>query len=223
MNCLEFRRIVGAEPARAETDAELEQHARTCSACADFAAQMHGLDARIARALRIAVPRAQSRPLRSAAMIQRRFAMAASIAVAVLASALLWLAVPRPSLAADVIEHMMLEPGSWNPPNEIMPPEVLQEVSKDTGVDIDPAIGSMTYVHSCWFRGYWVPHLVVQDARGPVTVMILAHEHVSREQHFTERGFTGILLPAKHGAIAVLTRDDSRVETVAARVLNTLK
>jgi hypothetical protein len=49
-----------------------------------------------------------------------------------------------------------------------------------------------------------VPHLVVQTDRGPLTVMVLAHEHVEKRGEFTEGDYHGVLLPAGSGGIAVL-------------------
>ena len=43
----------------------------------------------------------------------RRFAMAASVIFALLAGGGVWLFRPQPALAAEVVEHVIHEPGSW--------------------------------------------------------------------------------------------------------------
>jgi hypothetical protein len=68
-----------------------------------------------------------------------------------------------------------------------------------------------------------VPHLVIQTASGPVTVMVLLHEHVARSKRFDEQGYRGVIVPvAGHGSLAVLTRgasvDSAAVERIARRV-----
>jgi succinyl-CoA synthetase beta subunit len=82
--------------------------------------------------------------------------------------------------------------------------------------------GAVSYASSCEFRGHVVPHLVVQTAQGPVTVMVLVHEAAAKEVQFDERGYRGVIVPlAGHGSIALLMRSsDARmnVEEVAARV-----
>src|SRR5437764_976561 len=53
------------------------------------------------------------------------------------------------------------------------------------------------YAQSCWLRGHYVPHLVIQTSRGPVTVLILRHEQVRARRSFHEAGMTGIIVPAE--------------------------
>jgi len=72
-----------------------------------------------------------------------------------------------------------------------------------------------------------VPHLVVQTAAGPVTVMVLVHEPVRAATQFDENGYRGVIVPvAGHGSLAVLARgeatDPKMVEEVAARVENSI-
>jgi hypothetical protein len=76
---------------------------------------------------------------------------------------------------------------------------------------------------SCWFRGHYVPHLVVQTDRGPVTVLLLTQEQgVKRREVFDEGGFHGVVVPAARGAVAVLGRD-AQAEEVAERLLGALE
>jgi hypothetical protein len=84
--------------------------------------------------------------------------------------------------------------------------------------------GVVSYANSCRFRGWWVPHLVLQTAAGPVTIMILVHERVPSEVRFDEQGYHGVIVPvAGHGGIAVLTQganpDFDGVRRTAAAVL----
>jgi len=65
-----------------------------------------------------------------------------------------------------------------------------------------------------------VPHLVVQTANGPMTVMLLAHEKVSGRQEFSEGGFAGVLLPAGEGSVAVLMQDGKVPDAAATQVLS---
>lgn len=220
MHCLEFRRLAAAEPQR--SDAEREAHERTCPACADFSRQMRSLDTRIATALRIPVTRSEARPVRFGAQSNRRFAVAAGVLLAFMAATLVWFLTPRATLAADVLTHLQHEPGSWAAA-EPVPAAALAAIEEKAGVQIDPAIGPVTYAQACWFRGHWVLHLVIHDEQGPVTVLVLAHEQVSSETRFSQGGFSGVILPAPRGAIAVLTRDDARVESIADRVLKALE
>jgi hypothetical protein len=48
----------------------------------------------------------------------------------------------------------------------------------------------------------------VQTPSGPVTVMVLVHESVSRPTQFDEQGYRGTIVPMPgHGSIAVLMQN----------------
>jgi hypothetical protein len=221
MNCLDYRRAIGADPHL--VSAELASHAATCSACAEFGAEMRALDERIGAALRIPVPSSAASGTPAARLSSRLpLAMAASFLLAVTVAAILWLAFPRESLAHAVIEHMRHEPASLVAHDPVST-AALEEVLRKSDTHTQGSLGRVTYAMSCWFRGHYVPHLVVDEGHGPVTVMLLAHEKVSEPVHFSEGGYTGVIVPAAQGSIAVLTRDESQVEAIAARVSKVLE
>lgn len=223
MNCLEFRRTLATEPARA--DAALERHERSCASCAEFALEMRALDRRIEQALRVPVPEraGRIRALGFGGQIQRPWALAASVLVAVVAASLVWLAYPRATLADDVVTHARHEPQSWAETAAEIPRSALAYTLRDSGFAGDAGLGRVSYARSCWFRGHFVPHLVVQDESGPVMVLVLTEEKVSARTAFAEEGFSGELLPARRGSIAVLAPAGTRVDAVAARVLEALR
>jgi hypothetical protein len=81
----------------------------------------------------------------------------------------------------------------------------------------------VVYANSCYFRGHFVPHFVVTTAAGPVTVMILMHEHVSAAQQFNEDGYSGLLVPARNGAVALISRTPMALEQPARDVVHALE
>ena len=84
---------------------------------------------------------------------------------------------------------------------------------------MDPVV----YASSCWFRGHFVPHFVVMTSSGPATVMILQNEHVRAAQQFNEDGYSGILVPAATGSVAVLSRTPMALEQPASEVVRALR
>jgi hypothetical protein len=221
MNCLDYRRAIGADPHL--VSAELASHAGACPACAEFGAEMRALDERIAAALRIPVPNTSTSESRAPVRrLRLPLAMAASFLLAVTVAAVLWLSLPRESLAHAVIEHMRHEPASLVAHDPVST-AALEEVLRKSDAHTQGSLGRVTYAMSCWFRGHYVSHLVVDEGHGPVTVMLLAHEKVAQPVHFSEGGFTGVIVPAAQGSIAVLTRDESQVEAIAARVAKVLE
>ena len=224
-----YRRALLADP-RSDKP-ELAAHRAKCDHCNAFATRLLAFEARLERAIRddpkptadvLPFGRPASRPTRR----PRWLALAASIVVGVLAAGGFWVAAPRSSLAADVVKHMVHEPQAWNP-HEPVPAGVLDSVLKRANMSFDPHAPTVTYASACEFRGYLVPHLVVQSAHGPVTVMVLVHETVAKPSKFDEQGYRGTIIPIPgHGSIAVLVRTPistaADVEAIAKTVRSTI-
>lgn len=161
----------------------------------------------------------------------RRWAFAAGVLlVGVLAASFLALQ-PRDALAAALVEHMADEPESWTQ-RQPLPQSALDLVLRQGGVRLDRvAAGEVVYANACFLRGRYVPHLVVNTARGPVTVLLLRGEAVKRRVPFDEGGYRGVLLPVPGGGggIAVLARSgaggaagEPDIEATAAQVLRAI-
>jgi len=227
IDCAQYRRAILANPH--DTDAGLAAHREGCGECAAYTERLLRFEGKLERALRVhpldgvkggAVT--ALRPRRSPPA-RKWLALAASVLVGVGIAGALWLAVPRASLAAAVVAHMAGEPQAWRRTDVPVPAPELDFVLRDTHMRLLPDAGVVSYAQSCLFRGHRVPHLVVQTDMGPVTVMVLVHEPVSKPTPFDENGYRGALLPvAGHGSIAVLAKDQSgnlaAVERVASQV-----
>lgn len=218
----QYRRALLTDP-RGETP-EVSEHRASCAECRAFGERLQRFESRVERALRIDASRsAQVLPFKRAAAPARRwYALAASVAAAFFVAGLVWLAVPRSSLAADVVAHMAGEPDAWNT-REPVPDAELAAVLSNTHMQLSPGAGGVSYASSCTFHGHHVPHLVVQTPQGPVTVMVLVHEPVAKPQPFDENGYRGTIVPLPgHGSLAVLARGAQiparDVEGIAARV-----
>jgi hypothetical protein len=220
----QFRRTMLADP-RNET-AELAEHRAACADCRAFAERLQKFESRLERAMRIDASRtAEVLPFKRRAappVRQRWYGLAASVAAAVLVAGVVWLAVPRTSLAADVVAHMAGELDAWNT-RQPVPDADLAAVLSNTKMQLTPQAGGVSYASSCTFRGHHVPHLVVQTPEGPVTVMVLVHEPLKKPQEFAEHGYQGTLVPLPgHGSLAVLARGAEiparDVDAIAARV-----
>ena len=95
---------------------------------------------------------------------------------------------------------------------------MVAQVLARSGVRLAPDAGLVSYAHSCWFRGNYVPHLVFQTHAGPVTVMVLTDEHVARPVGFDEEGYGGVIVPADRGALAILSRGGQPDPGITARL-----
>jgi hypothetical protein len=235
MDCAGYRRAMMADPH--DPEAGVREHRESCQDCKLFTEQLLRFESRLDRALRVDLPAqgdaiAQVVPLRGKYSLRARrglkgrkgwFAMAASVLLAVVVAGVLWLSAPGPSLAADVVTHMGGEPEAWRRTDVPVTSDELQAVLHDSHLRLGNGADPVSYAQSCGFRGHHVPHLVIQTESGPVTVMVLVHEHVQKTVRFDEQGYRGVIVPvAGHGSLAVLTRgpdtDLKTVEHIAARV-----
>ena len=214
MTCDEARLLIGADPLA--TTPELEEHLATCAACARFREEMRALDAEIRRALE--QPPDIARP-RSAgpSPAWRQWALAASVVVASFAVLAVWLLRPSDTLAREVVAHVQAEPESWLATQHVSAQGIAQAL-RGAGVALDVTSDRVMYAQSCWFRGHYVPHLVIQTARGPATVLILRHEQVRARRSFHEAGMSGLIIPAERGSIAVLTRGAGDPDDIAGQM-----
>ena len=243
MDCAHFRRSMLADPR--DPDAQLREHRESCHDCNLFSERLLRFESRLERALRVALPPEVPLPTgvplpadnvvplraRSPRAVHRKgwLAMAASVLLAVVVAGGLWLSAPGPSLAADVVTHMREEPQAWRRTDVPVQGSQLETVLRDSHLRLGAGTGTgvVSYANSCGFRGHQVPHLVVQTEAGPVTVMVLVHEQVSKPVHFDEQGYRGVIVPvAGHGSLAVLTRgsatDLQTIEHIARRVLDSI-
>lgn len=212
MSCEQMRLQIGADPA--ESNASLEEHVRECAACRQFREEMRTLDVNIRRALEQPPQPARTPRVASA---WRPWALAASVLLATLAVLAVWLARPSDTLAREVVAHVQEEPESWLARRHV-DAQSIDSALRGAGVKLDITSDRISYAQSCWFRDHYVPHLVVQTAQGPVTVLILRNQQVSTRRSFHEQGMSGVIVPAPQGSIAVLARDGANVDAAAAQM-----
>jgi len=223
MRCEEARLQIGAEPGRA--DPALEEHLQSCAACRQFRDEMRTLDANIRRVLEGPPEPAAAVGAGAAVRLRprirppawRQWALAASVTLATFAVLALWLLRPGETLARDVVAHVRDEPESWLAAQHLDAASI-DAALRGAGVELNVTSDKITYAQSCWFRGHYVPHLVVQTARGPVTVLILRHEAVSRRHEFHEGGMTGVIVPDGTGSLALLARGAGNIDDIAGQM-----
>lgn len=217
MNCLEFRRQVGAEPALSNPEAEA--HRRDCAACARYQDELRSMDALIAKALvidtaRLALPKQQAAGPRGR---QRYYAIAASIVVGLAVGLTLLLSAPRVSLAREVMDHVAHEPGALVATGPVSA-ATLTETLDPEGTRLRPGVGDVTFAARCLHQGHVVPHLVVRVPEGAVTVLLLRHREVEEPERFEVGGFAGVVLPAPRGSIAVVGQGVKDLDGVARKI-----
>lgn len=204
MNCMEFRRQVGAEPSAAGP--EFDAHRRECPACARHQDELRALDALIARALAVDSARIR-KPAAGAGGVpatrRRYLAIAASLVAGLSVGLVLLVSAPRASIAREVVDHVVHEPGTMN---LLVPVSAgaLAGVLDPEGTRLRPGIGDVTFAARCVHQGHVVPHLVVRMPEGAVTVLLLRHREIDEPVQISEQGLEGVVLPAPRGSIAIV-------------------
>lgn len=206
------RVAIGGDPH--DLPPEVGAHLATCEACRQFHAETLAMDGRVRAALELPLDKFR----KAAPAPARRFALAASVALATFIAGGSWLLWPQPALAGEVLEHVKHESGSWGAHQALSASDIAQVLQK-AGVKFDTSM-PVVYAMACPFRGRRVPHLVVQTANGPMTVMLLAHEKVDERQEFSEGGYHGVLVPAGSGSVAILARDGEVPDALAAQLVS---
>jgi len=218
MNCLEFRRAIGADPNNL-TEA-MREHASQCDACKKYADEMMRLNGLIKRALEIPIPPVREAPAQvTHSRASRWYALAASIVLAIGIGGSLWLlGYPRDTLAKDVVAHLSDEPEAMQRSDARVSAQLLEGALRAKGLELAKPVDDVSYLQSCRIRGHLVPHLVVQTDRGPVTVLLLTSEAVKSPQHFDEGPYHGLVRPTPRGSMAVIAYDPELVDLVARKI-----
>ncbi|MGA9852965.1 MAG: DUF3379 family protein [Gammaproteobacteria bacterium] len=224
-NCLEVRRVIGAEPQC--RDARILKHCKVCAGCAAFLKEMLALDSRLERALNVEVPkdlearivfRAEFRP--APRRTYSWFAAAAAVVLAVAVGIGVWQYWQNSPamLGKALVAHVMNPRESYAlDPNRpaIRDVSFVTGVLTQAGVSMRGSMNDISYARACPFRGEMVAHLVVRGKDGPVTVLLLPHIHVAKPTHFNEEGFDGVILPSGNGSIAIIANNPTPMEPIA--------
>ena len=209
MECSEFRQRIESDPA--STDDQADQHARDCAACNAYARRVRAAERLICPALRFDVAEFNRQVAAQAQPAGRlRFRAMAGTAAALVVMVAIW-ALVRPNsgsgtLALDVAEHWQHEPYSWVVTDARVSDGDLQRVLKKAARLDLAKMGPITYASSCFFRGHWIPHLVVQGQAGPVMVLLMPDERLETPERVVipEEGLSGVIVPHGRGSVALL-------------------
>lgn len=232
MICDEFRQAVTANPVA--DAAGLAGHAETCPDCREFRNRLHELDRDLRAAMAIEAPPVKIPALAETAdvvAIPRRaswqktgwIGLAASIAlVAVFLVNRGEERLPGTSLADQVIAHLDHEPASLAVTNIPVSEGRFTAVARPALVDVNRDIGLVTYAASCIINGREVPHLVVQGENGPVTILLLPHEKVSKAIPLQGAAIEGLILPVGNGSVAIIGNRGESIDRWRERVAATI-
>ena len=81
--------------------------------------------------------------------------------------------------------------------------------------------GCIPVAESCSINGRTV-HLVIQGARGPITILLMPEEPLAQASTFEGVNIKGILLPVGNGSIAIIGDREEQLDQVKENVLDSV-
>ena len=224
MNCLDFRRRIGAEPR--SRDPELLAHRDACKdGCAAFWQRAQRFEDDLEAALAVPVPEgladrillAQATGERRQQVRRRRswMAMAAAVLIVFIGTGLFWRQADLNSLPALAVAHM---------PEEI---EALDLTHPMTDAQVEagfvgratrlkgPAPVGVTYVHDCRVGPYPAVHVVTRMNDEPVVALYMPGKMIDKSADFHRDGWDGREVALSGGTLVVMAQGASR-QTMAA-------
>lgn len=233
MKCHEFETIIDADPNTPDSD--VRAHAASCAACAAYRQEMQAMDRLICKALSVTISTRDARdaqdaqdawsaaqpatvaPKKRVSMI--RWQIAASLVASVMLVGSIWIASTRDSLAEQIASHLEHESFALVMTHERVDPSTVNRILRTSGIALRTNAADVSFAATCRVRGHEVPHLVVQTEQGPITVLVLTQEApTDTSRRFEENGYTGMIVPAPRGVLAVLGKDVP-VEEAAEKLL----
>jgi hypothetical protein len=234
-NCSECREAIAADPA----SAPIAEHVAHCVECRAWRDELLAFDADIARALALPVPKLVLPELpelpeagvTSLVPSQRRrlpavawLAAAASVAIAVALGLRLGGedAATGNALGEQVLAHISHESFSIVVSERAVGDDRLARVLPANVARLGPDAPLVSYAQSCEINGHSVPHLVMQGAHGPVTILLMPEEKIDAPREIDDGVLSGVILPVGDGSIAIVGQDPDDIRQVEETMKNSV-
>lgn len=223
MDCLEFRRRIGAEPH--SRDPELLAHRDGCAACAAAWERAQRFERGLQEALAVPVPDGLvERALLAQATGERRrhgrrrrvgLAIAASLLIAVAGSLLTWQMLDARSLPALAVAHVTAEMDAFGPTGPVPAQAVVGDFTARGATLRGPVPDGTTFVRDCDVGSHLAVHMVTRRGGEPVAVLYFPDRRVAAAKDFKRQGWMGREVPTRHGTLMLLA-DGGNMQLLAA-------
>lgn len=223
MNCLEYRRELGADPRR-ET-AEMLEHRRNCSGCAAHHARSLGFELALKRSLAVPVPDSlaerillsqttSERGLRSRRHRRWAWSAAAAVVFAVVGLVAYQLSLFS-SLPRQLVVHLQHEPEALLTHTPLAVAEI-EARFRQRGVTLAAAPpAGVSYAQPCPVGMIGSVHMVMPEEEGPVTVFFLAR-HKEPRGDYLDSGMHVRAVPMGAGTLALVAADARHFDALEA-------
>jgi hypothetical protein len=126
------------------------------------------------------------------------------------------------TLQEQVLAHVDHEPLALLPSTKPVSDRQLRSAVPNDVASISHDAGLITYAQSCSINGKDVPHLVIQGARGPITILLMPHEKLAEATTLDGVNIKGIILPVGDGSIAIIGDREEQLDQVKKNVLDSV-
>jgi hypothetical protein len=212
MNCLEYRRALGA--GEAET-AQMKAHRLRCVACAAQWREQADFERELRAGMAVEIPPGFDQRLKNAIVLsRRRFLAAAGVAAAaagVGTYAWLWRDGP---LASACIQFVMMEEAKSIMMGAMPRPEAEAALAGTLPLARIERVGQVKHVGPCPFNGATAYHVVLSVPQGKVTLLVMPDTTVTGEQAGHD-GMYASVVALRKGSVGVIGTDRAVVNSVA--------
>jgi hypothetical protein len=224
MDCLEFRRRLGAEPQ--SRDPAMLAHRESCPTCAAAWEKAQRFEQPLHDALDVPLPGgliertllAQATGERQRAVRRRRIALglAASLLIVLGGGGIAWRQSQARALPTLAVAHMPGEIGALALTRPLAPAPVAAAFAERHAALRGPLPQDTTYVHVCDVGPFQAVHLVSRPDGQPVVVLYVPARQSAARRDFRRDGWFGREVPLEHGTLVMLAnrQDRSSFDTV---------
>lgn len=224
MNCLEFRRRLGSEPA--STLVAFVTHRANCPGCAAAQLRADEFEARIRRAVSIQAPvnladrilLAQTTELRHG-LRNRRRVFSALILAAAASIVVVFVVLQRPTqqmpiLAAMVDEHLHKHVVTAAEASVEVPRQEVIDVFAQRGVSLAKVPNDVNFVDKCPAGPYKTVHMVMSQDGAVVSVVYVVDAPPQSRIDFRSDGGYGREVPVGKGTLVMLAASNKGFDTI---------
>jgi hypothetical protein len=224
MDCLEFRRRLGAEPQ--SRDPAMLAHRESCPTCAAAWEKAQRFEQSLHDALDVPLPGgliertllAQATGERQRAVRRRRIALglAASLLIVLGGGGIAWRQSQARALPTLAVAHMPGEISALALTRPLAPAPVAAAFAERHAALRGPLPQDTTYVHVCDVGPFQAVHLVSRPDGQPVVVLYVPARQSAARRDFRRDGWFGREVPLEHGTLVMLAnrQDRSSFDTV---------
>jgi len=236
MNCTDYKNALTAEPGFHDESG----HAESCADCQAYRDEILALDEKLVAAMEISLPPLRmpelpdletqnvvSLPSRRATPRPVWFAMAATVVLAAFVGfRMMGTDVPLDesfgTLQEQVLAHVDHEPLALQASSTPVSDSQLSLAVPKTVASMNHDAGLITFAESCIINGRVVPHLVIQGAHGPITILLMPEEALPEATTLDGVSIRGVILPVGNGSIAIIGDREEQLDQVKENVLDSV-